>query len=140
MRRVLAVIGVGAVLAFAGCGGDDEEQAPSGRSGGGVAAGQDAPETAGSGTQEEGTAEKGSGGPATADGKQAFASTCGGCHTLEAAGTNGEVGPNLDELKPDKKRVLDAIAQGPGAMPDNLLRGAEAEAVAEYVASAAGGS
>ncbi len=138
MRRVLAVIGVGAVLAFAGCGGDDEEQAPAERSGGGVAAGQDAPETAGSGNQED-AAEAGSGGTATADsGKKAFTATCGGCHRLADAGTSGQVGPDLDELKPDEQRVLNAIKEGPDAMPDNLLQGAEAEAVAKYVAGAAG--
>ena len=142
MRRVLAVVGVGAVLAFAGCGGDDEEQAPSGRSGGGAAAGQDAPEAA----TETQTAtptptEEGGGGTATAaEGKQLFTRTCGGCHTLSDAGTNGQVGPNLDELQPDKERVLTAIQQGPGTMPDNLYEGADAEAVAEYVSSVAGQS
>lgn len=74
-------------------------------------------------------------------GKDKFASTCGGCHTLAAAGTSGTAGPKLDDLKPDAKRVLAAIKKGgtgSGAMPPNLLRGAEAEQVAEFVASSAG--
>jgi cytochrome c2 len=30
------------------------------------------------------------------EGKELFLEKCGGCHTLAAAGTNGTVGPNLD--------------------------------------------
>ena len=41
----------------------------------------------------------GGGGP---DGEAVFAAAgCGGCHTLEAAGSTGNVGPNLDDAKPD---------------------------------------
>ena len=57
------------------------------------------------------------------------------------AGTNGSVGPNLDQLKPDKARVQSAIENGgagTGAMPANIVTGEEAEAVATYVASVAG--
>jgi mono/diheme cytochrome c family protein len=72
------------------------------------------------------------------DGKSLFAGTCGGCHTLKDAGTSGTFGPNLDELKPDEATVTKAIATGPGAMPDKLFGGAQAKAVASYVASAAG--
>lgn len=93
----------------AGCGGDDEEPAP-------------AP-----GGQGE-----------AADGRGLFAGSCGSCHTLEAAGTSGTIGPNLDELQPDRERVLAAIAEGPGAMPENLYEGAEAEAVADFVSENAG--
>jgi mono/diheme cytochrome c family protein len=70
--------------------------------------------------------------------KQVFAGTCGTCHTLEAAGTNGTFGPNLDQLAPDKARVLSAIEHGPGAMPAGRLKGAQAGAVAGYVSSVAG--
>jgi mono/diheme cytochrome c family protein len=38
-----------------------------------------------------------------------FADTCGSCHVLEAAGTKGAAGPNLDELAPSAQRVLRAI-------------------------------
>jgi mono/diheme cytochrome c family protein len=71
-------------------------------------------------------------------GAQAFATTCGSCHTLEAAGTSGTIGPNLDELKPDVQRVMTAISTGPGEMPPNLLSGAEAQEVADFVAENAG--
>ena len=30
---------------------------------------------------------------------------CGGCHTMATAGATGKVGPNLDELRPNKERV-----------------------------------
>ena len=73
------------------------------------------------------------------DGKSLFAGTCGSCHTLKAAGTSGTFGPNLDELSPGEAQVAKAIAEGPGAMPDKLFEGAQADAVAKYVASAAGG-
>lgn len=70
--------------------------------------------------------------------KQTFAGTCGSCHTLQAAGTNGTFGPNLDDLKPDEARVRSAISGGPGPMPSGLLNGAAADAVAKYVAASAG--
>lgn len=73
-----------------------------------------------------------------APGKDLFASTCGGCHTLAAAGTTGTVGPNLDDLKPDQQTVQAAIQAGPGAMPSNLLTGAQAQQVAAFVAANSG--
>jgi mono/diheme cytochrome c family protein len=75
--------------------------------------------------------------PTTA-GKDQFASTCGGCHTLAAAGTTGTVGPNLDQLKPDQATVVGAIQSGPGAMPSNLLTKSQAQQVAAFVAANAG--
>jgi mono/diheme cytochrome c family protein len=72
------------------------------------------------------------------DGKSLFAGTCGSCHTLADAGTTGTFGPDLDHLKPDQARVEHAIATGPGAMPENLYKGAQAKAIAKYVAGAAG--
>jgi mono/diheme cytochrome c family protein len=87
-----------------------------------------------------GDAGGGGGGQAAASGPaQVFSDTCGSCHTLAAAGTEGQVGPNLDEQGPSKEEVLEAIAEGPGVMPDNLLEGAEADEVAQYVADEAGG-
>ncbi len=75
---------------------------------------------------------------ASGDPKQVFDSTCGGCHALADAGTSGKIGPDLDELKPDAARVVRAIEQGPGQMPEGLLQGTEAQEVADYVAGAAG--
>jgi mono/diheme cytochrome c family protein len=76
--------------------------------------------------------------PPVGPGRDLFASTCGTCHTLAAAGTTGTVGPNLDDLKPDQATVLAAIQDGPGAMPANLLTGAQAQQVAAFVATSAG--
>lgn len=63
---------------------------------------------------------------------------CGLCHTLKAAGASGEVGPNLDEMKPDQEKVRNAVAKGVGNMPPygDSLSAAEIAAVARYVAGA----
>ena len=42
---------------------------------------------------------------------------CGGCHTLEAAGSSGNIGPNLDETQPDLELAIDRVTNGAGAMP-----------------------
>jgi mono/diheme cytochrome c family protein len=53
-----------------------------------------------------------------AAGEEVFASAgCGGCHVLEAAGSSGSVGPNLDESKPDAALVVERVTNGMGAMP-----------------------
>ena len=70
--------------------------------------------------------------------KAKFTSTCGGCHTLKDAGTKGNVGPNLDQLKPDAARVLHQILNGGKIMPPKLLTGQDAKDVAAYVAAVAG--
>lgn len=75
--------------------------------------------------------------PADPEAVALFGDNCGQCHTLTVAGTDGDVGPNLDEDAYDRERVLDAIAnggRGSGAMAEDLLVGAEAEQVAELIA------
>ncbi|GJD58374.1 c-type cytochrome [Methylobacterium dankookense] len=63
---------------------------------------------------------------------------CGVCHTLADAGTTGEVGPNLDLLKPDAERVKAAVTNGIGVMPAfEDLSPDQIEAVARYVSGAA---
>src|SRR5579884_1631733 len=66
---------------------------------------------------------------------------CGGCHTLAAAGANGEGGPNLDALRPSQAAVVAQVTDGGGGMPafGGSLSPAEIRAVAAYVASVAGG-
>ena len=55
----------------------------------------------------------GSGGTTSSPGAKVFASAgCGGCHTLKAAGSKGQVGPNLDELKPDQSTVERQVRHG----------------------------
>jgi len=82
------------------------------------------------------------------DGAVLFATHCSGCHTLSAAGTQGSgnrgertQGPNLDQRTESYDDALFAIQNGgfSGAiMPQNILVGAEAEAVARFVAEYAG--
>ena len=79
-------------------------------------------------------------GDATA-GEAVFASAgCGGCHTLEAAGSSGKVGPNLDDAKPDAALVVERVTNGQGGMPSfkGQLSEAQIEAVAKFVADNAG--
>ena len=85
--------------------------------------------------------------------RQLFQTNCGSCHTLARAGTDGVVGPNLDErlasagpateqsaIEATQSRVMTAIEQGVGngAMPAGILEGSNAETVANFVARVAG--
>jgi cytochrome c6 len=73
------------------------------------------------------------------NGQKLFTATCGGCHTLKDAGTNGKVGPDLDSLAPlTSERVAKQIANGGQIMPPKLLTGKDAKNTAAYVASVAG--
>jgi mono/diheme cytochrome c family protein len=90
-------------------------------------------------------------------GQSLFVTNCGNCHSLYSAGTDGNYGPNLDELlaasgqSEDKEsienldgRVLNAIEQGidssttPGRMPGGILNEEQAKEVSEFVARTAG--
>jgi len=75
-------------------------------------------------------------------GQELFGQRCKQCHTLAAANANGKIGPNLDQLQPEKGLVLDAIkngrARGNGQMPAQIVEGQDAEAVAQFVAIAVG--
>jgi sulfite dehydrogenase len=60
----------------------------------------------------------GSGGSSSSPGAKVYASAgCGGCHTLKAAGSKGQVGPDLDELKPDQSTVERQVRNGGNGMP-----------------------
>ena len=60
---------------------------------------------------------------------------CAACHALADAGSNSDIGPNLNLIKPDIGRVVMAVVNGIGVMPayDGLLSSQEIEAVAKYV-------
>jgi mono/diheme cytochrome c family protein len=96
------------------------------------------PATGGGGGSTTSTGGGGGGTMSMAAAKSTFTSTCGGCHTLADAGTKGNVGPNLDQLKPNDQTVAHQIQHGGGAMPAGLLKGAQLTAVAKYVSSVAG--
>jgi len=93
-------------------------------------------------------------------GQSLFQTNCGTCHTLYAAGTDGNYAPDLDELlaengppegpsaastiKATEGRVLNAVEHGvdssttPGRMPPGILNKEQAKEVAEFVAHTAG--
>jgi len=131
--HVVPVVLVAAALAGCGGGGDSGD--------GGAATGDTSPatQTPSQATQTQSTrttpAKKGP------DGGQVFASAgCGGCHTLAAANSGGNVGPNLDDLKPDFATVQNQVQNGGGGMPSfgGDLSPAEIDAVARYVSDNAG--
>jgi plastocyanin len=93
---------------------------------------------------------KGGDNPNLVAGKQAFVAKCGVCHVLARANTKGSVGPNLDaaferaivegEGRTTIRGVVEAQIQNPnpeGAMPKDLVSGAIARDVAQYVEESA---
>ena len=60
---------------------------------------------------------------------------CATCHTLKDANSYGNIGPNLNEIKPDIMRVISAVTNGIGVMPayEGELSTEEIKAVATYV-------
>lgn len=74
------------------------------------------------------------------EGRKLFRSVtpaCAACHTLKDAGATGEIGPSLDELKPDAARVVKALRNGIGQMPAfPQLTEAQIQALARYVEKA----
>src|SRR5262249_50060259 len=89
-------------------------------------------------------------------GQSLFQTNCGTCHTLYAAGTDGNYGPDLDELlapsgpptgeevEQTQPRVEEAVKKGvdststPGRMPAAILNEEQTKEVAEFVAHTAG--
>jgi cytochrome c6 len=148
---LLLILVLAGALVVSGCGGggssssttteegasSGEEEAAEEKSEEGVSGGAEAEE------EETSEAEARSGeGSLAEEGKTVFTTTCGSCHTLKAAGTSGEVGPNLDELEPDLATVEHQVVNGGGGMPafgkEGLLNAKEIKAVATYVSSVAG--
>jgi cytochrome c553 len=79
----------------------------------------------------------------SAPGAKVFASAgCGGCHTLSAAGSKGQIGPNLDELKPDASTVERQVKNGGNGMPPfgKRLSATQIAEVADFVSSSAHGA
>lgn len=123
----------------------EETVTTSGGAGGEGATTQEAMTTAESETtapQTTTTAGGGGGGNALAAGKSVFQSAgCGGCHTLKAAGSSGNVGPNLDEAKPSFDKAVERVTNGKSAMPafKGQLSDAQIKAVARFVSSSTRG-
>ena len=77
-----------------------------------------------------------------AAGAKVFASAdCGSCHTLAAANSSGQVGPNLDAAKPGYDTVVVMVTNGGGGMPSfgGQLSKQQIRDVAAFVATSAGG-
>ena len=70
-------------------------------------------------------------------GKEVFleAGNCAACHTLSDAGSIGDIGPNLNLIRPQVQTILMAVKNGIGVMPamEGILSDEEIEAVAHYV-------
>ena len=64
---------------------------------------------------------------------------CSACHTLADAGSNSQIGPNLNEIRPDKMTIMNVVTNGIGVMPpyEGQLTQEEIEAVAHYVSTSA---
>jgi len=124
-----ALVVVALVVVAAGCGGDDEDTAtPTVTE---TTGGTETDEDGGATTDElvEGD---------VANGEEVFATAgCGGCHTLSAAGTNGSVGPNLDDASPSYDKVVERVTDGQGVMPSfkDDLSAQEINDVAAFVSS-----
>jgi mono/diheme cytochrome c family protein len=65
---------------------------------------------------------------------------CGSCHTLNAAGATGQIGPNLDDLRPSFQQVRAKVESGGGGMPSfrGDLTTKQIGDVAAFVATRAG--
>ncbi|MED4586170.1 cytochrome c [Brevibacillus choshinensis] len=127
MKR-LSLFVVAAVLVFSlsACGGGKTTQPPANQ----PPANQPSAETPSTGTPST-TAPSGSYDAATAE--ALFKNTCAGCHgqTLE-----GAVGPNLQKIggELNKDQILEVLNKGKGAMPPGLVKGADAENIAAWLA------
>jgi mono/diheme cytochrome c family protein len=103
--RLALVLVVGLLIVVgAGCGGDDDSD------------GAEPPAATTTETTEDGDEDSATGD--AANGETVFASAgCGGCHTFEAAGSTGSVGPSLDDISPSFDEVVEQVTNGGGAMP-----------------------
>lgn len=117
---VLLLVAGAFVVVVAGCGGDDDSGSA---------------EPPAATTTEDSGGDDGETGDA-ANGEQVFAAAgCGGCHTFEAAGSTGSVGPNLDDASPSYDLVVEQVTNGGGAMPafGDELSDQEIQDVAAFV-------
>jgi mono/diheme cytochrome c family protein len=156
---VVALLGLGLVVA--GCGGGDDDNdtttaaapatsAPTATSAattaetmatevtsatGETSATGDTSATGESSAAESSGAGSGATSGAAADGQAIFTANCASCHTLAAANATGNVGPNLDQLDVDQATVEKQVTNGGGVMPafGGQLTSDEIKAVAAYV-------
>ena len=109
--RAGVVLALVAGLVAAGCGADEKASSPKAKPS----------------PQQSSAATDGA-----AYGRKVFQRNCSLCHTLADAGAKGDIGPNLDEMKPDKQTVVLQVERTLD-MPREQI-----EAVADYVVTHAG--
>ncbi|QQK81563.1 cytochrome c [Salicibibacter cibi] len=120
MKKAMLVLGT-AIFIIGGCNGQaGEEQEPVGDNNGGNGGGDNGAEE----EEEEDNGETVDAG----EGMDLYEENCMSCHGGDLEGGQG---PALDGYSADE--VHDAIEEGPGAMPEDLVSGDDADAVAEYV-------
>jgi cytochrome c6 len=84
-------------------------------------------------------------GATASQGKQLFTGgttpSCAVCHVLRDANATGNIGPDLDEMRPDAARVAHAVKNGFENMPafGNALSDSDIQALSRYVEQAAAG-
>lgn len=122
MKRLsLTVVAAVLVFSLSACGGGQQTQPPANQPATEAPATETPSTTAPSGSYDAATAEA------------LFKNTCAGCHgqTLE-----GAVGPNLQKVgaQLNKDQILEVLNKGKGAMPPGLVKGADAETIAAWLA------
>ena len=147
-RLVATVIALIAVMGIAtACGGGSEAEGTiadeitigTGTEAFTVAEGEATEEAATTAAEEGGETAAAAEGDAAA-GAAVFSANCASCHALAAAGANGAIGPNLDELMPTYDQTLAVVTNGKGAMPafSGSLSEDDIKNVAAYVSQNAG--
>ncbi|MGN7469361.1 cytochrome c551 [Brevibacillus sp. SAFN-007a] len=117
MKRI-PLITVAAVLAFSlgACGGGNQQTQPPAET-----PATETPSTTPAGSYDAATAEA------------LYKNTCAGCH---GQSLEGAVGPNLQKIgsQLSKDQILDTLHNGKGSMPPGLVKGADAENIAAWLA------
>ena len=121
MPRLLSsvIVALAVVVSVAACGGDDEDSTAAGAAKAHEAA-----------VELEGD---------HAQGRKVWTTAgCGACHTLSSSHATGTSAPNLDEVRPSARLVVDRVALGFRAMPtyQGLLTPQQIADVGAYVAEA----
>ncbi len=113
-KKLMAlVMGTGLALGLAGCGGGDDDAADNNNDTGEEVV--DGGETASAGVEE------------------IYQQSCASCHGGNLEGRNG---PELETVgsRIDKAEILDVIDNGRPGMPGGLIKGDDAEKVADWLA------
>lgn len=109
-KYLMALLGTAFILGA--CGGNDNTEVDN-----------DAP------ANNNNNAEEASGEYDLAEGEELYVGNCQSCHGGDLAGSGSN--PSIQGLSYDE--VMDAIENGPGSMPSNIVGGEDAENVAAWV-------